>query len=277
MRIVFPKSLQWPRQPVFWLGAVAMLFFLRPLSTHGQSRLPTVQDIRNAFERFSYAEADSLARIAIGQYSHYAPEELAWIHIYRGSALYAMGKPGEAKAEFASALSLSPSLQLDPVYFSPKLIQLLEEARREVGSRSRADQPERARYYVLISDPRPAAAWRSFFVPGWGQKFKGERRKANLLFAADVLCAAGLTWSALKTRGAHQNYLNATIPGEIEKRYSAYRNAYRLRTAAALATAAVWAYSFWDALLTLPKTPRAALGPPLLSGDRLLLSLRLEF
>ena len=232
----------------------AVLLLLAVQICRGQNALPTLEDVRQAYEHFAYDQADSLSRVALENYHAYSPRALAWIHIYRGSALFALGKTGEAKAEFAAALSLIPDLKLDPVYFSPKLIRLLEDARGGTAASAKAPSPPAVRY-VLLSDPRPAAAWRSFFLPGWGQYFKGQKKTAYVLSASAGITAAGALWAYLKTRSAHQAYLQARQPAEIDRRYRSYRRFYRLRSTFAAAAFLVWAYSFWDALLSLPESP----------------------
>jgi len=234
----------------FW----ALVVHASPVT--GQNALPTLQQVRQAYEHFAYRQADSLAQVALQNYRAYRPQELAWIHIYRGSALFALGNAGQAKAEFVSALSLLPDLKLDPVYFSPKLIHLLEEARKEIGTKTPPKNPGPLRY-ILVPDPRPAAAWRSFLLPGWGQHYKGQKRKALWMFAAAGAVDTGLLYFYFKTRSAHRAYLRALQPAEISQRYRTYRNCYRLRNGFAAATVLLWAYSFWDALLFPPKSPVA--------------------
>ncbi len=219
------------------------------LSVLAQQKLPAVSDIRQAYQAFEYGKVDSLARIALDHYASYAVDELTWIHIYLGSAKFAQGNLRQARAEFSAALSLNPDIRLDPVRFSPKIIDLFEEVRKNMAPRSDANRTESAAVrYIVVRDRRIDAAWRSLLLPGWGQIYKGEKWKGRILGVAVAADLLALIYAQNKVDQAHSDYLRARKPEIIEKKYDTYKNYYRLRNGLLFLGVAAWSYSYFDAL-----------------------------
>lgn len=224
---------------VFLLLGVSLLLAQEPPTS-------TVQAIRTAYENFRYSLADSLAEMALEHYDRFQPGELVQIHIYAGSANFAMGREEKARRHFFSALSLNPDFQLDPVRFSPKIISLFEEVRKQVRQGT-GSSSFRIRY-VLVPDPRLKALWRAAVFPGLGHFVLQKKRKAFVLAAAAgaELIVAGIFY--IEARTAHQDYLNARTLPEINRTYDRYRTFYRIRNVAVACYIGTWLYSLMDVL-----------------------------
>lgn len=195
--------------------------------------------------------ADSLLAQSVGL----TLPELARLHLWKGFGQAAMGDRLSARASFGVALSLDPSIELDPREVSPKIISEFEAAR---ASRLDADEEPVGPTYVVVGDSRPRAALRSMILPGWGQWSDGRRTKGAIFAAA--ACAAVGGWFAASSweDDAHDRYLAATDT-EISSAYDEYNQAYKTHRALGYGVIAVWAGAVADVLLG-PSTPVRVIG-----------------
>ena len=202
----------------------------------------------DAYGRLDYATAEQRAREALNAFESLSADQLVQVHTTLGLIFHARSEPLEARDQFVAALSLAPTLSLDPVLVSPKTMAFFEEIKAEVGESAALDR-EAAIRYVQVYDPRPAATLRSMAVPGWGQLYKGERRKGWALFGTWAALAGG-TIAAHAMRGqARQDYIAEDDPAEVEARYATYNAWNRVRGGLALGTLAVWSFATLDALV----------------------------
>jgi hypothetical protein len=130
---------------------------------------PLPQLFQKAKDQFRLgAYADALATLSKIETEGEQPENQAYraslrpgIAFYRGACLAALGRDGEARAEFEIFLVFSPTVSLDPGMYPKKVISLLEETRRELKRPDDARPPAEdgsiaAAYaaYVRSSDGR---------------------------------------------------------------------------------------------------------------------------
>lgn len=204
--------------------------------------------MRDAYERLDYETAERRAREVLDAYGAFSADQLVEVHTLLGLILYARNEPLEAREQFQAALSLAPSLQLDPLLVSPKTMEFFEGVRTEFEAEGGAARPPVVRY-VRVRDPRPAATLRSLVLPGWGQIHKGERVKGWALVGLWGATASGAVTAHVFRAAARTDYLDATNPDEIAERYDTFNAWHRTRNALALSAAVVWAYAAFDALV----------------------------
>lgn len=241
------------------LFPAGILILLFPHLLAAQNQRTVLAQIETAYKQFEYEKVDSLAGLALANYHRYSVKDLVWIHLYLGSAKFAQGYQTESRRQFSAALSLNPDLELDPAFFSPKIIQVFREVKKEVNRNQgpRAGGPVR---YLIQPDVRLNAAWRSMLLPGWGQMYKKDNTKGKIILGAVVLDAAAIAILHWQVTRAHDRYLAARNPDDIEKKFSTYRNWYRLRNGCILAGIATWLYSYFDALYQPIPAHRVSLG-----------------
>jgi len=234
-----------------------LLFFAFAFANQAlaQSKLPSLEDIASAYTNFNYQRLDSLVNSALAAYDKYQPDELLRIHLYQGSALYTQGRVDSARAHFAAMLSINPNVEIDAENFSPKIIALVNDMRPQFSTPQPATPTQQIRY-IILPDQRPDAAWRSLVLPGWGQRFKGQKTKGAILSAAAAACAASLAIAHYKNLRTHDAYLKATDPVDIENRYADYSKWNKMRAGLLWSTGIVWGYAFFDALF-IKSSPRA--------------------
>lgn len=204
--------------------------------------------MQDAYARFDYETAEQRAREALDAYDAFSPDQLVQVHTTLGLILHASNEPLEAEEHFAAALSLDPTLSLDPVLVSPKTLEFFDEVRARRSPTDPAGREPTVRY-VRVRDPRPAATLRSLAVPGWGQLYKGERAKGWVLLGTWGALAGGTAAAHVLRAGARRDYLDATDPDEVASRYDTYNTWHRTRGVLALGTLAVWTYAALDALV----------------------------
>ncbi len=226
----------------------------------------------DAYQQLDYAAAADSARAALDRFERYTPGELAELHVILGLIAFSQNTPGEARGEFANALTLNPSLELDSLQVSPKILDFFgvvrAEWRQARQQEARAD-PATVRY-VVVEDRRVEAALRSMVLPGWGQLHKGQRTKGQVMMGVwGVL--AGSTVAAHVLRGrARDRYDNAGTASDALDRYDTFNTWHQARNALLLGAAGFWIYSYVDALVGggPPGAPRRFQAVPGFSGVR---------
>ena len=232
----------------------------------------TLEEIEAAYRQFEYERAEALARQALQNYGNFMVGELAEIHTMLGLIAYNRGQQEEARRQFLSALQLVPGMEMDPALVPPKIVSYFENLRAEVETGA-AFASEGSLRYVLVQDPRVEAALRSMMVPGWGQLYKGQDRRAGVFAGLFGVAAGGALYTHFRMRSARNRYEDAGTAAEAERYYGPYNRLYRARNGLLQGAVVVWLASYVDALLTRsPLIEDSGFGVQA-SGDGLSLSL----
>lgn len=239
----------------FFIVAFTLASFQSPITGQEQDR-PIIEEIKELYNQFRYDEVIVLCQKALAADPPPTEQEQVDTYTHLAFAYIAIGNSEEAKGAFRSALDLRPNLSLDPIYVSPKIIAIFNEVKTE-KEREQEDIGIQPRESELISNVarmnmKRGGAWRSLILPGWGQRYKGHKRKAIVFFAAHTINVGTLLYAHLQMNRAHDDYLKAREPSTIESKYDKYNSFYKLRNYCLLSTAAVWLYSHIDAAITSP-------------------------
>ncbi|MFQ5638971.1 MAG: hypothetical protein ACE5IR_13385 [bacterium] len=263
---------------------ILLLFTLASAQTNSSLLL---QEIQTAYNELNYSEVEIKAKAALKKFRQFTSPQLVEIHKILGLVYFSQNKPSEAQIQFESALSITPDLTLDPLYVSPKILEFYNQIKKEWilrQNQSTNDRPKSEVRYILVQDPRPAAALRSMILPGWGQSYKGEKNK-GFLFAS--LWSVGILSSLVThlARGnAEDRYLSETDPARIQSEYDKFNKLNKLRNNLLFFSAGVWVYSYLDAILSrgprknrLPQNRRAFLVLPAASPKQAHLTILIKF
>lgn len=175
-------------------------------------------------------------------------------HLHLGFCEVAFGNRTAAKVEFKQALLLDPTVTLDPMQVSPKIIDVFDEARREMPRLPRPTQTPIANATPVPTPKAPVrrvdrlgAAARSAAVPGWGQLAEGRAPTGAAFLAADVAAIGFLVWNQQQVGVAQKNVRRAQelqkdqMRGEVRE-FETYRNLSAVAVVAITAAAATDAW-----------------------------------
>jgi len=175
-----------------------------------------------------------------------------------GRCYYALGDSTGAERVLRYAYALDPSLEsgdMDAVGGEPGL------ARSFVADLSLSQKRE---HYEQTSKLK--AAGRSLIFPGWGQMYRGHKRRGLIGLAATVAAGAFLAKAASDYNSAKSAYdrtavseldleaLSETgeIPRPFESRYQTYESKASTANTAAIALAVIWGAVVLDNLFVAP-------------------------
>ena len=237
-----------------------------------------VEAVWQAFQQLEYDTAEQQALEALARRDAFTDAEVARLFEVLALITYSRNQPGEARRYFEAALDLNPDLDLDPLLVSPKITEFFDEVKQAWQATA---QTRPAPEIIYVEDPRTAAALRSLVVPGWGQLYKGERTKGRLLAGLFATTTAGALAAHLRADDRAGDALDAPAdlgPADLGPAAAGEdgRGWRRTRDGLAAASAALWLFSYLDALTTgaeTPPAPRLALVPAQ-PAPRLVLRLR---
>jgi len=238
---------------------------------------PRLDAIWEAYQALDYTRAQSLAEAALAAYER--PEDLAQVHVVLGVIAFSQNDQVGATRQFTDALVLDPTVQLDALLVSPKTLDFFEDIRTGLAQASRDETlQESTPRYVLVPDRRAEAALRSMVLPGWGQLYKGQRTKGRILVGLWGIAVAGTVTAHISRQQARDTYL-AAGRDDVEERYDTFNQWHKRRNALVLSTAAVWAYSYLDALIAGGRSPdrRNLLVAPSFSDRQMHVFVRVQF
>ena len=233
------------------------VFVVLPLKLSAQDQI--IDQIYASLRAGDIPTATSRVDSALAVYFQFAPTELAEIHALRALLYNFTGQKEKVRRHLLLALELNPNLELDPLYFSPNLRNLLTSLKSNIAGESvdnvTTDLPEKQIRYLPLPDPRVGASWRSLLVPGWGQIYKGQQKRGIVMAGlTGGLVAAAITSHVLRQR-ARDDYLKATVPADIQTAYRRYNRFHKWRNTLMLLSGLSWALNFLDATFTpSPKT-----------------------
>lgn len=222
------------------------------------SPVAVLDSIRTAYQRIDFDAAKTHIEHALDTFDQFSPSQLTDVHTYYARVLFSENDRSGARRQLMFALQLSPTLKLDPLETSPKLLALFDEVLAEMASAPAAGTAEPAVRYLIVDDPRSGATMRSMVLPGWGQLYKNERRKGALLIGLWSATAGGTLAAAVLRRRAEERYEDALLPADIQDRYRTFNTWHLVRNNLFLSAVGVWAFSYVDALLVW-KAPSAGL------------------
>ena len=236
-----------------------------------------LQDIRSAYERVDLGIAEQRIKEALDNYEQFSPNELAQIYVFSALVNYAQDNRSEAESQLGLALQLNPRLEIDPIITPPGLVEIAEELKKVMASTGNAVEEQPELRYLVVSDPRPGAALRSMVVPGWGQVYKGQKRKGYNLLGLWGVTAGGTIAAHILRANAENKYLDASTSSEALNLYDDFNRWHKVRNNLFIAATGVWVYSYIDALIyqTSPESRRVQVyAAPGLTGPQMKMIVR---
>ncbi|MHB2149287.1 hypothetical protein ACX8XP_09545 [Calditrichota bacterium LG25] len=220
-----------------------MFFFIASTTAHSQPLAP----LKAYYESLEFEKTISYGQQLLKDASSFTPDELIEIHKYLGFAYFNLRKMDSARVQFLTILEIDPDYEFDPITTSPKIIAYYNALKKEFKQGRFNEKPAAIRY-VFISDKRPAASLRSVFLPGWGQYYKGQKKRAALFFSSFLVASAATASAAILENHYHQKYRAVDDITKLDAAYDDYNRWYKFRKAGVIVTVGVWLSSVFDAM-----------------------------
>lgn len=225
------------------IAAAALVLLLAAVHAHAQVKPVRPGDLDPHLDslftagKFEQLEVEALRRLHTNRDS--TPDERVAAHLYLGFTWELADRDQDAQSAFREALNLRPALVLDQVYVPPRLYEAFERARASFladrnRAREQAGAPPGKRGRPLLGTALNAV------LPGTGFMVSGQPLRGTIWTAAQLGAAGGLIYTLVETRKAHDDYLQAVNPHQIEARYETYNTWYHRSVAWAVAAAAVY-------------------------------------
>jgi len=208
----------------------------------------SVSQIEEAYNNINFDRVINLSSRALENHDLYSADELIDLYKIRGFTFFHIGNESEAKSSFQSALTINPELKLDEITVSPKIIDFFNNLKKRTATDMNKKQEPGFTKYVLVDDPRPAAALRSAILPGWGQYYKEEEEKAYIVFSAFAANSIALVYSLIQENSTRDEYIKANSSSQIESKYKSYNSWFKARQFLTYSEILIWSFAFADAL-----------------------------
>ena len=170
-----------------------------------------------------------------------------------GSSYVAVGNTESAKKRFKKMLELKADCELDPVFTSPKILSVFEEARQEFETEQAISQPETLTTKLAPQESERnvwlGPAMKSLIVPGLGQFQNGHQKKAYFFISSEVVSLAGLLVSQVKFDEARRTYSGNDDPSRMEPLYSSYNTWFMVRNGFIATSVGICLLSSVDAMI----------------------------
>lgn len=228
-----------------------ILFLIETTAAVAQRQIEDIAQIREAFRRLDYNTTKQKAEAVLESWQQYSVMELLEIHKMLGVIAYTEGDIITSRTHFEHTLTLDFTAELDSVIISPKIINFFHQLK--TNFKPQATPPEGSRiHYIMTSRSYPQAILRSILLPGWGQIYKGQKKKGVILLTTTGTSVLSWTTFYCLQKNAHEKYRNATEPNEIESRYRDYNHLYRCQQFYGYITGVFWLVSFVDVIFSPP-------------------------
>lgn len=213
-------------------------------------QISRVSEVKYFYEELQFEKAVQVGQAILHQEQTFKPEELQLIHHYMAFSFFNTGKTDSARAHFLTLLSINPDYRLDAVSTSPKILDFFDKIKGAYKNIGANTSPLAYTHYIFIDDLRPAAAWRSAVLPGWGQYYKRQPLRSYLLGGA-YLGSILITFMAFfKEADYKRQYSDSRDRQKISDLYEHYNNWSKARRISTIAAVSVWGIAVADAVFS---------------------------
>jgi hypothetical protein len=224
------------------LAAIGIAFLLFGFAVLALGAEDPVKPIRDTYEGGDFNQAEFLALKALQHTENLTSSQVLEIQKLLAFCYVALDDTASAISEFLQVLEANPRLTLAPLYISPKIIAVFDEAKRQYRLKPAKKET------VTEGSIRLSASLYSLLLPGWGQMRKGQRSRGYVFMATEAVAIGSCIALIVMTENAHDDYTHETQPPKIEDSYDRYRTTFRLRNVAGIVAAAVYTAAFLDCL-----------------------------
>lgn len=218
-----------------------------------------MQQIKNAFEDFEYAQVITLSDSLFKTFPDLTAAEKNDILLLKAVSHFSLSEEQQARRCFIDMLAGDRTLQLDENRVSPKILALFNAVKEEYlafipvqleNNVTKKDITEAGITAMLQQYSRyNAAVYKSLVLPGWGHYSLGESTQGIIIGSAALIMLGAGAFYIYDASRKETDYLSAIEPGEIAAGYSNYNRSYKIRNALIAGFSALWLYAQGDLLL----------------------------
>lgn len=205
--------------------------------------------VESLYNQGQYQQAVSKIDEILSNNSNIPDSTLIKLYSYQAFSYVALDDRDRALTAFRYLLILNPKIELDPRFVSPKIIGIFEESKRICGDSIQMTPSPFININELKSQSNKNRALRSLLYPGLGQLYQNKKTKGYLFLGFETASIIGLVASHLLTNSAHNKYLDARLPSDIEEKYDNYKFWYQTRIGFTITTIGVWIFNYVDATI----------------------------
>jgi hypothetical protein len=219
-----------------------------------------LQDVYDRYKNFDYQGVIKSGDQVIKTATNLSRQDSLEIFRLQGLSYYSLADMPGALHCFVSMLKLEPDYQMQVRDNPPKVINFFEEIRRTLirpeAARGVKEKDLSSGEGKLPEDESPESEFKprnstigySLILPGLGHLQSGQSGKGWILLASGLVTLGSSIYFTFDTAEKENDYLEATSKEDIEKKYNAYNQAYKLRNTSWLLYAGLWAYTQMDLL-----------------------------
>ncbi len=209
-----------------------------------------VKQVVSLYFEGKFKDAEFTALRALQYPGELASVDRAELHRILGFTYVAQGENEKARRQFISWLELDSLASLDPLYISPKIREVFNDAREEYKRLKTQKTPLDYKNINLKIE----AVKRSLLFPGLGQLYRGQQFKGFSLLASEVVLLSTFLYCQVNYSQSRDLYLSETDPAHMQKLYDDYNLYNKGRYASAILAVGVYLFSLYDALYIPPKS-----------------------
>jgi len=205
--------------------------------------------VESLYNQGQYQQAVSKIDEILSNNSNIPDSTLIKLYSYQAFSYVALDDRDRALTAFRYLLILNPKIELDPRFVSPKIIGIFEESKRIRGDSIQMTPSPFININKLKSQSNKNRALRSLLYPGLGQLYQHKKTKGYMFLGIETASIIGLVTSHLLTNQAHNKYLDAQLPDDIDNKYDNYKFWYQTRIGFTISSVGIWILNYVDATI----------------------------
>ena len=216
-----------------------------------------IKDLVSKYKNFEFKEVVSLSDSLLGDKDSLDDQMLSEVLEYRSASLFALGDENGTRKSFIDLLKIDQNYELSESEYSPKLISLFRDVKREYLSilkDENIDQSPISENSQLETASINYGNYKSeiaklLFVPGWEIFQMEENTKGIVLTSLGLASLGSMVYFIIDAKSKENDYLSETNSILIQSKYDKFNSSYQIRNALIITYAAVWLYAQIDMLL----------------------------
>jgi len=206
--------------------------------------------VRSVYEDNNYPQVIELVKSDLNRNPQQEAGRLEVLLKYLALAQASLGQEQAAQSTYSTLLLVRSDFQFDPGEISPKIQSLFDNTYPAVNTIPGMGLIPPT--YLIQKDRRAELILKSALMPGWGQ-WEADQKRAYVWGSLFTVGVVGCVISTVMTSQAHDDYLGAVQPGDIESKYGDYNTWYTARNNFLMLSLASYSLNIIDISISIPR------------------------